>query len=280
MAEGIDSDSWPKGKKLVFVDFETTGFQLESSDRVVEVAFKCIHNGEILQSEQQLIYPQRSIPLFLTEDVHGISNEMVRNASLFPEACSLLVESLEDAIFIAHNANFDLKCLISECLRFNILLPEFICVDSLVLSRRFLKNTLDHKLTTLAESLGIDASNAHRAMADVSMMIGIFDFIFRNNDIESTSKLVEIAGISSPNVTLQPENKEFYIHEQKVTLGKDYRLLYLDAKGNCTERIITIRRIYGNSMTKWIEAHCHLRMEMRTFNSDRIESIVPHRVLH
>ena len=59
MAEVIDSNSWPKGKKLVFVDFETTGFQLESSDRVVEVAFKSIHNGVIIQSDQQLIYPQR-----------------------------------------------------------------------------------------------------------------------------------------------------------------------------------------------------------------------------
>ena len=55
MGEVIDSNSWPKGKKLVFVDFETTGFQLESSDRVVEVAFKSIHNGVIIQSDQQLI---------------------------------------------------------------------------------------------------------------------------------------------------------------------------------------------------------------------------------
>ena len=276
MAEVIDSNSWPKGKKLVFVDFETTGFQLESSDRVVEVAFKSIHNGVIIQSDQQLIYPQRSIPLFLTEDVHGISNEMVRNASLFPTACSSLLENLEDAIFIAHNANFDLKCLISECLRFNISLPQFVCVDSLILSRRFMNNTSNHKLTTLAESLGMDVSNAHRAMADVSMMIGIFDFIFRNHEITSTSKLVEIAGISLPNVTILPEEKEFNIQGEKVTLGKDYLLLYRDAEGNSTERIVTVSRIYGNSMTKWIEGHCHLRMEMLTFNSNRVESIVPY----
>lgn len=276
MAEVIDSNSWPKGKKLVFVDFETTGFQLESSDRVVEVAFKSIHNGVLIQSDQQLIYPQRSIPLFLTEDVHGISNEMVRNASLFPTACSSLLENLEDAIFIAHNANFDLKCLISECLRFNISLPQFVCVDSLILSRRFMNNTSNHKLTTLAESLGMDVSNAHRAMADVSMMIGIFDFIFRNHEITSTSKLVEIAGISLPNVTILPEEKEFNIQGEKVTLGKDYVLLYRDAEGNSTERIVTVSRIYGNSMTKWIEGHCHLRMEMRTFNSNRVESIVPY----
>jgi DNA polymerase III epsilon subunit-like protein len=245
MAEVIDSNSWPKGKKLVFVDFETTGFQLESSDRVVEVAFKSIQNGVIIQSDQQLIYPQRSIPLFLTEDVHGI-------------------------------ANFDLKCLISECLRFNISLPQFVCVDSLILSRRFMNNTSNHKLTTLAESLGMDVSNAHRAMADVSMMIGIFDFIFRNHEITSTSKLVEMAGISLPSVAILSEEKEFDIQGEKVTLGKDYVLLYRDAEGNSTERIVTVRRIYGNSMTKWIEGHCHLRMEMRTFNSNRVESIVPY----
>ena len=189
---------------------------------------------------------------------------------------SSLLENLEDAIFIAHNANFDLKCLISECLRFNISLPQFVCVDSLILSRRFMNNTSNHKLTTLAESLGMDVSNAHRAMADVSMMIGIFDFIFRNHEITSTSKLVEMAGISLPSVTILSEEKEFNIQGEKVTLGKDYVLLYRDAEGNSTERIVTVRRIYGNSMTKWIEGHCHLRMEMRTFNSNRVESIVPY----
>jgi len=274
MIDSINSQHWPVGKKLVLVDFETTGFQMEGADRVVELAFICIQDGQIIASDQQLINPRRTIPIHLTEEVHGISNEMVSDSPYFPEASEFLLEHLEDSIFIAHNASFDLRCLLTECLRHNITLPSFHSVDTLKLSKQCISDVPNYKLATLANSLGLDVSSAHRAMADVSMMVGILDHIFLSTNFNATENLINIGGVRLPNVELIPDTSEIVVLGQVMSVGSNYLLFYLDAKGATSEREITVQRIFGNSTTQWIEAYCHLRNEMRSFNSQRINSII------
>jgi hypothetical protein len=111
-------------------------------------------------------------------------------------------------------------------------------------------------------------------MADVSMMVGILDHIFLSTNFNATENLINIGGVRLPNVELIPDTSEIVVLGQVMTVGSNYLLFYLDAKGVTSEREITVQRIFGNSTTQWIEAYCHLRNEMRSFNSQRINSII------
>ncbi|MEP7165893.1 MAG: 3'-5' exonuclease, partial [Ferruginibacter sp.] len=71
-------------RPVAFIDLETTGVSL-STDRIVEIAIiKVLPDGE-RQVKRKLINPEMPIPKQST-DIHGISDEMVKDAQTFKQA--------------------------------------------------------------------------------------------------------------------------------------------------------------------------------------------------
>ena len=68
-------------RPLAIIDLETTGVNI-SSDRIVEIAIVKIMPDGSRQVKRKLINPEMPIPPGSTE-VHGISNEMVKDAPTF-----------------------------------------------------------------------------------------------------------------------------------------------------------------------------------------------------
>ncbi|WP_297802417.1 DNA polymerase III subunit epsilon [uncultured Brevundimonas sp.] len=91
----------------IVLDTETTGFDPKSGDRLIEVG--CIEIVDLLPTGRtfhRYVNPERSIP----EDaikVHGITDEMVKDAPIFAKMADELLEFIGDAPLIAHNASFD-----------------------------------------------------------------------------------------------------------------------------------------------------------------------------
>ncbi|RYD72703.1 MAG: DNA polymerase III subunit epsilon, partial [Sphingobacteriales bacterium] len=87
------------------VDIETTG-GFASGNGITEIAI-CIHNGEkVVDRYHTLINPNQKIPVYITA-LTGISNAMVASAPTFEEVAAEIYAYLQDAIFVAHNVNFD-----------------------------------------------------------------------------------------------------------------------------------------------------------------------------
>jgi WYL domain len=77
----------------------------------------------------------------------------------------------------------------------------------------------------------------------------------------------------SPNNNKLPRNS--FRHEkddhQQLLIGETYSIIYRDADGDCTDRDITIKRVWRENYTTYIKAYCHLRHDERTFSLDRIQ---------
>jgi DNA polymerase-3 subunit epsilon len=179
LAEGFLSDHVVADLPVVAIDTETTGRD-PSSDRVVEVACVRFERGEIVLRKSWLVNPGRPIPQEAFE-VHGISDDDVKDAPAFEAILPELLEALAGAIPLAYNAEFDRKQLLSELGRVAAPAtppPAFQknaeWIDPLVWARELQKLEKSRALAEVAARLGIELTQAHRATADAEAALHVF----------------------------------------------------------------------------------------------------------
>lgn len=157
----------------VVIDLETTGTKC-AQNRVTEIGAYRVENGQITEEFQTLINPETPIPIFITE-LTGISDAMVADAPRFRDIASDLLNFIDDAVIIAHNAHFDISFLNMEIRRvfgtYRLGNPHLCTVQ---LSRRLLPQLMNHRLHTIAEHYGITIKNRHRAADDALATAKIF----------------------------------------------------------------------------------------------------------
>ncbi len=103
-------------KPLAFIDLETTGVNL-GTDRIIEIAIvKQLPDGT-RSVKRKLINPGMPIPKAST-DVHGITDEMVKDAPHFKQLAQELKQFLDGCDLAGYNSNrFDIPLLVEEFLR-------------------------------------------------------------------------------------------------------------------------------------------------------------------
>lgn len=103
-------------KPLAFIDLETTGVNL-GTDRIIEIAIvKQLPDGT-LSVKRKLINPGMPIPKASSE-VHGITDEMVKDAPSFKQLAQELKQFLDGCDLAGYNSNrFDIPLLVEEFLR-------------------------------------------------------------------------------------------------------------------------------------------------------------------
>ncbi len=103
-------------KPLAFIDLETTGTNL-GTDRVVEIAIVKILPDGSKSVKRKLVNPEMTIPK-QASDIHGISDEMVKDAPTFKQIAQELKQMLDGCDFAGYNSNrFDIPLLMEEFLR-------------------------------------------------------------------------------------------------------------------------------------------------------------------
>jgi len=147
----------------VVVDVETTGGR-PGLHRITEIGAVKIQNGEIIDEWSSLINPQRSIPANITR-ITNITNEMVMNAPVFAEIADSFADFMGDAIFAAHNVNFDYGFIKAE---FEMIDRRFrhpkICTCSSM--RKLYPGHASYSLKNLSREFQIDLKSHHRALCD------------------------------------------------------------------------------------------------------------------
>ena len=106
-------------KPLAFIDLETTGVNL-GSDRIVEIAIVKILIDGSRSVKRKLINPLIPIPKGAS-DIHGITDEMVKDAPTFKVAAQELKQMLDGCDIAGYNSNrFDIPLLMEEFLRSDV----------------------------------------------------------------------------------------------------------------------------------------------------------------
>ena len=106
-------------KPLAFIDLETTGVNL-GLDRIVEIAIVKILPDGSKSVKRKLLNPEMAIPK-ASSDIHGITDEMVKDAPTFKQVAHELKQMLDGCDLAGYNSNrFDIPLLMEEFLRVQV----------------------------------------------------------------------------------------------------------------------------------------------------------------
>ncbi len=160
----------------IVLDTETTGFDPETGDRIVEIgAVELRGHIPTGRTYHQYINPERSMP----EDafaVHGLGDEFLADKPVFKEVAEAFLEFVGDAPLVIHNAAFDMKFLNAE-LRWVKLpgIPDDRAIDTLAIARRRFPGS-PASLDALCRRFSIDNSSRtlHGALLDSEILAEVY----------------------------------------------------------------------------------------------------------
>ena len=150
-------------QEYVVVDVETTGGKGENH-RVTEVGAVKLQGGKVIDRFQTLINPQRSIPPGITR-LTGIRPEMVADAPYFADIADEFAAFMGDAIFVAHNVEFDYGFISREFARLGRTFRHAkLCTCASM--RKLYPGHRSYSLGNLCRDFDIPLKQHHRALCD------------------------------------------------------------------------------------------------------------------
>ena len=200
-----------KNAEFVVFDVETTGLSVLGGDRIVEIAGVKIKGCEKIDEFSSFINPQRDIPIE-SQNIHGISHEMIKDAPLSQEVLPKLIDFIGGACLVGHNVSFDLKFLCYElALAGRKLHQATPAVDTLKMARKLIPYLSNYRLGHLANSLGVKVKVTHRALDDVNLTTSILKHLLIKADkqqIVSFPDFYKQFGVDKPSFAIEQVHQE------------------------------------------------------------------------
>ena len=166
-------------KKLIVLDTETTGLEVDQGHRVVDIGAIVLKDRKKTNEYfQSYLNPERLIDTE-AQEIHGISNEQLEKEPKFSEIAESFLEFVQDSVLIIHNAPFDLGFLNSELQRASSNYPklEEICEieDTLLLARKKFPGRRN-RLDDLADRYEIEGYDRtfHGALVDANILADVY----------------------------------------------------------------------------------------------------------
>ena len=210
--------------RFVVFDIETTGFS-PINDRIIEIGAVKLQNGEIVDSFNAFVNPERRIPFEITE-LTGITPEMVSDAQSIEKIMPKFLEFVGDSVMVAHNAEFDMSFINSNCRRMGISIDNPV-LDTIPLCKFLYPDLKKYKLNVIAKYLDISLENHHSAVDDAAATANILKISFDNLkeiEIEDLHRLNE-AFKESFDVKKAPTHHIILLAKNQAGLKNIYKLI-------------------------------------------------------
>ena len=160
----------------IVLDTETTGFEPEQGDRIVEIgAVELFNHMPTGNTYHQYINPERAMPQEAFE-VHGLGDDFLRDKPKFAEIGQAFLDFVGDAKLVIHNAAFDMKFLNAELGWMSLpKLPFDQAIDTLEIARRKFPGS-PASLDALCRRFNIDnsARTLHGALLDSEILAEVY----------------------------------------------------------------------------------------------------------
>lgn len=182
----------------IVLDTETTGFEPDEGDRIVEIGAVELHNHMPTgRTFHQYINPQRAMPEGAFA-VHGLGDDFLRDKPVFADIAQPFLDFIGDAKLVIHNAAFDMKFLNAELgWAKRPALPVDCAIDTLAIARRKFPGS-PASLDALCRRFGIDnsARTLHGALLDSEILAEVYLELIggRQPDFALGSGLTRTAG--------------------------------------------------------------------------------------
>jgi DNA polymerase-3 subunit epsilon len=164
-------------REIVF-DTETTGFDAEGDDRVVEIGcLELVNHMPTGETFHVYINPERNMPQGAFE-VHGLSEEFLAQHSVFAAIADDFMAFIGDAPMIAHNATFDMRFINAEMARLGKKgLTDDRIIDTLAMARTKFPGA-QNSLDALCRRFDVDTStrekDGHGALLDSKLLAEVY----------------------------------------------------------------------------------------------------------
>lgn len=161
----------------IVLDTETTGFDAENGDRIVEIgALELFNHLPTGNTFHVYINPERTMPKGAF-DVHGLGDEFLSDKPKFAAVAQNFIDFIaDDAKLVIHNASFDMKFLNAELKRAgHPVIPYSRALDTLMLAREKFPGS-PATLDALCRRFGVDNSNRelHGALLDSELLAEVY----------------------------------------------------------------------------------------------------------
>ena len=160
----------------IVLDTETTGFEPNEGDRIVEIgAVELLNHLPTGRTYHQYINPQRSMPEGAFS-VHGLSVEFLSDKPVFKDIAQELIDFIGNSKIIIHNAAFDMKFLNAELgWASRQFLPKDQAIDTLAMARRKFPGS-PASLDALCRRFSVDNTSRtlHGALLDSEILAKVY----------------------------------------------------------------------------------------------------------
>ena len=172
--------------RQIFLDTETTGLDAAAGDRIVEIGCIEMVSRRLTGRHLHLYFnPERPVhPEALR--VHGLTDEFLANKPRFAEGAPQVLEFVQGAELIIHNAAFDTGFLNEELKRLGqppIQTLSAKVTDSLAMARELFPGK-SNSLDALCRRLEVDNSHRafHGALLDAGLLAEVYVRMTRGQD--------------------------------------------------------------------------------------------------
>ena len=162
--------------EFVAVDTETNGLAGDLCE-LTEVGAVLVGGGELHETFESLVRVERPLSRGI-QRFTGITQAMVDAAPPPREVLEELGSLLEGRVLLAHSARFDSRVLRDAFDRCGLDWPKPPTLCTVQLARRFAPLARKRGLAPLADSLGIEVEEVHRALPDALTCARVFCALF------------------------------------------------------------------------------------------------------
>jgi DNA polymerase III subunit epsilon len=227
---------------FVVVDLETTGGAPDGGG-ITEVGAVKVRGGEELGVLATLVNPGGRIPPFITV-LTGITEAMVAPAPPIERVLPALLEFIGGAVFVAHNAPYDVGFLKAACVRHGYPWPAPPVVDTATLARRVLipEEVPNRRLSTLAAYFRTARRPTHRALDDALATVDVLHALIARlggHRVFTLGDTLEFVKAVSPVQRRKRHLAEGLPHAPGVYVFRavDGRPLYVGTSGDIATRV-------------------------------------------
>ena len=221
------------------VDIETTGNGYKGQ-KITEISVFLFDGEKIIDEFTSLVNPEQAIPYFIT-NLTGITEAMVRTAPKFYEIAKKVAEITKDAIFVAHNVNFDYNIIRDEfkSLGFDFKRKKLCTVR---LSRKIIPGLSSYSLGNICTAEGIEIAARHRAKGDAEATVELFSRLLKRDDNFTINSFLNA---KSREATLPPLLDKQVVDKLPEKHGVYYfkneqkEVIYVGKANNIKQRVIS-----------------------------------------
>ncbi|AVI05423.1 PolC-type DNA polymerase III [Staphylococcus sp. HMSC072H03] len=189
-----------KEATYVVFDVETTGLS-NQYDQIIELAAVKVKDGEIIDKFERFSNPHEKLSETIINLTH-ITDDMLVDAPEIEEVLTEFKEWVGDAIFVAHNASFDMGFIDTGYERLGFGPSTNGVIDTLELSRTINTEYGKHGLNFLAKKYGVELTQHHRAIYDTEATAYIF--------IKMVQQMKELGVTNHKDINKKLSNEDAY----------------------------------------------------------------------